>query len=59
MLNLEIRKKIMFLTNCSHAKINMKITDDNEFVDQFSYKYNMRIFDSNNNLLFKRVKLLD
>lgn len=43
-MNIDMKKKIVFLTNTSLVKISMKILDDQEFINQFSYKYNIRIF---------------
>lgn len=43
-MDIELKKKIVYLTDTSLLKINLKVTDDQEFINQFSYKYNIRIF---------------
>lgn len=50
-MNQEIRRKIIQIGNCSLGKINMKVENDQDFINQLSYKYNIRIFQNDKIIL--------
>jgi hypothetical protein len=51
-MNTEIKKRIVYLSNCSYSKIKLDVESDQEFINQFSYKYNIRIF-KNDEIILK------
>ena len=50
-MDIETKKRIVYLANCSYSKIKLNVESDQEFINQFSYKYNIRIFKNNDVIL--------